>query len=107
MPRQFTIPLEPPTRNTTLSLLRAFPFYGTVVKHQRSSSMSGIATFADERIRCPRCTIYPVVQSAVELLPEVHYLTLRCPSCFIVYDAQVPFAPAQALTESTFSLSAS
>ncbi len=61
--------------------------------------MNKIATTAEKDIRCPRCAAYPLVQSAIELRPGVEYLTLRCPSCLIVYDAQVPFAPVPALSD--------
>jgi rubredoxin len=52
--------------------------------------MSGVSTTADGRVRCPRCRAGPTVQSAIELRPGVEYLTLRCSSCGVVYDAQVP-----------------
>ena len=50
----------------------------------------------DKCTRCPRCGVHSNMQSAVELRPGAHYLTLRCISCGVVYDAQVPSAPAMA-----------
>ena len=61
--------------------------------------MSAIGNIADERMRCPRCRAYPMVQSAIELRPRLQYLTLRCNSCAIVYDAQVPSPAALSETE--------
>jgi rubredoxin len=55
--------------------------------------MNEAATIPDKFIRCPRCGAYPALQSAMALRPGVEYLTLRCPFCAIVYDAQVPSAP--------------
>jgi phage FluMu protein Com len=60
--------------------------------------MNEAATIPDERIRCPRCGATPAFQSATELRPGVQYLTLRCPCCAIIYDAQVPFTPVTAQT---------
>jgi hypothetical protein len=65
--------------------------------------MNEIVTFAEKDIHCLRCAANPLVQSATELRPGVQYLTLRCPCCLIVYDAQVAFAP-QALRDSALSL---
>jgi hypothetical protein len=62
--------------------------------------MKKIVTFAEKDIRCARCAAYPTLQSATELRPGVQYLTLRCPCCLIVYDAQAPFAPAPGLSDS-------
>jgi hypothetical protein len=50
------------------------------------SAMASLRTI----VRCPRCRSRPTVQSAIELRPGVEYLTLRCTSCGLVYDAQVP-----------------
>ena len=61
--------------------------------------MNKIATTAEKDIRCPRCAASPLMQSTTELRPGVQYLTLRCPCCLIVYDAQVPFAPVPALSD--------
>lgn len=44
-------------------------------------------------VRCPRCRSRPNVQSAIELRPGVEYLTVRCASCGLVYDAQMPSDP--------------
>jgi hypothetical protein len=38
------------------------------------------------------------VQSAIELRPGVEFLTLRCVSCGLVYDAQVPSDPTKFMT---------
>src|ERR1700747_3336098 len=51
--------------------------------------MSNVSTIADKRMRCPRCSARPAVQNAVELRPGIKYLTLRCISCRLVYNAQV------------------
>jgi len=51
--------------------------------------MSNVSTIADKRMRCPRCSARPAVQNAVELRPGIEYLTLRCISCGLVYNAQV------------------
>jgi hypothetical protein len=50
------------------------------------STMARMSTI----VRCPRCRSRPTVHSAIELRPGVEYLTLRCTSCGLVYDAQVP-----------------
>lgn len=52
--------------------------------------MENSRTIAANRSRCPRCSARSTIQSAVELRPGVHYLTLRCISCGLVFDAQVP-----------------
>jgi transcription elongation factor Elf1 len=44
-------------------------------------------------VHCPRCRSRPTVQSAVALRPGVEYLTLRCASCGLLYDGQVPSEP--------------
>jgi rubredoxin len=50
--------------------------------------------------RCPRCGSPSIVLSATELRPGFEYLTLRCTSCHLVYDAQVPWpAPGSEETE--------
>ena len=54
-----------------------------------ASKMSNVSTIADKRMRCPRCSARPAVQNAVELRPGIKYLTLRCISCRLVYNAQV------------------
>ncbi|MDQ1390987.1 MAG: hypothetical protein QOF56_4441 [Acidobacteriaceae bacterium] len=48
--------------------------------------------------RCPRCRSRATVQSAIELRPGVEFLTLRCVSCGLVYDAQVPSDPTKFMT---------
>ena len=50
------------------------------------STMARMSTI----VRCPRCRSRPTVHSAIELRPGVEHLTLRCTSCGLVYDAQVP-----------------
>jgi uncharacterized Zn finger protein len=52
----------------------------------------------DDQVGCPRCGACPEFLSETELRPGVEYLTLRCHSCGIVYDAQVPFTPAATQT---------
>jgi transcription elongation factor Elf1 len=49
-------------------------------------------------VRCPRCRSQPTVQSAIELRPGVEYVTLRCTSCGLLYDAQMPSEPKKAST---------
>ena len=61
--------------------------------------MIPFTTFADEHICCPRCGACPELQSETELRSGVEYLTLRCHSCGIVFDAQVPI---QLTTAQTF-----
>lgn len=56
---------------------------------------------ADKRMRCPRCRARSTVQSVIEIRPGIQYLTLRCVSCHIVYDAQVQAPHA---TPSTLSI---
>ena len=58
--------------------------------------MSNVSTIADKRVRCPRCRARPAVQNAVELRPGITYLTLRCTSCGLVYNAQMQADPATA-----------
>jgi DNA-directed RNA polymerase subunit RPC12/RpoP len=58
------------------------------------SEMVTLGTIA----RCPRCRSRPTVQSAVALRPGVEYLTLRCASCGLVYDAQAPSDPTRLAT---------
>ena len=45
------------------------------------------------RPRCPKCRARPTVQSVVEIRSGFEYLTLRCTSCALVYDAQVHTDP--------------
>jgi transcription elongation factor Elf1 len=54
------------------------------------------STVDDRRMRCPRCCGRSTIQTGIELRPGVQYLTLRCISCGLVYDAQVPFGPSSA-----------
>jgi hypothetical protein len=42
------------------------------------------------RPRCPKCRAHPTVQNVVPIRSGFEYLTLRCTSCGLVYDAQVP-----------------
>jgi hypothetical protein len=58
---------------------------------------AGMATLSTI-VRCPRCRSRPTVQSAIELRPGVEYLTLRCASCGLLYDAQVPSEPKKVST---------
>jgi rubredoxin len=51
--------------------------------------MEDSGTILANRSRCPRCKARSTIQSAVQLRPGVHYLTLRCISCGLVFDAQV------------------
>jgi transcription elongation factor Elf1 len=50
--------------------------------------MANGSTIVSGGLRCPRCRARSAVQSAVELRPGVQYLTLRCISCGLVFDAQ-------------------
>jgi hypothetical protein len=45
------------------------------------------------RPRCPKCRARPTVQNAVQIRIGFEYLTLRCMSCGLVYDAQVHTDP--------------
>jgi transcription elongation factor Elf1 len=45
------------------------------------------------RPRCPKCRARPTVQSVVQIRAGFEYLTLRCTSCGLVYDAQVHTDP--------------
>jgi hypothetical protein len=65
-----------------------------VVALEAGSEMVTLGTIA----RCPRCRSRPTVQSAVTLRPGVEYLTLRCASCGLVYDAQAPSDPTRPAT---------
>ena len=47
------------------------------------------------RPRCPKCQARPTVQSVVQIRAGFEYLTLRCTSCGLVYDAQVHTDPLQ------------
>ena len=58
--------------------------------------MTSASMISDKRTRCPQCRGRAAVQGAIELLPGVEYLTLRCISCATVYDAQVPSNRAEA-----------
>ena len=58
------------------------------------STMATLTTI----VRCPRCRSRPTVQSAIELRPGVEYLTLRCGSCGLLYDGQVPSEPKKVST---------
>ena len=61
------------------------------------STMATLTAIVD----CPRCRSRPTVQSAIELRPGVEYLTLRCVSCGLLYDAQVPSRPKKVSASST------
>jgi hypothetical protein len=65
-----------------------------VIALDAGSEMVTLGTIA----RCPRCRSRPTVQSVVALRPGVEYLTLRCASCGLVYDAQVPSDPTRPAT---------
>jgi hypothetical protein len=39
---------------------------------------------------CPKCRSRPTVQSVVPIRSGFEYLTLRCTTCGLVYDAQMP-----------------
>jgi rubredoxin len=54
------------------------------------STMTNVSTIAPSGMRCPRCQSRTTVQNAIELRPGVEYLTLRCISCGLIYNAQVP-----------------
>ena len=58
--------------------------------------MTSPSMISDKRTRCPKCRGRATVQSTIELLPGIRYLTLRCISCATVYDAQVPSSPSLA-----------
>jgi DNA-directed RNA polymerase subunit M/transcription elongation factor TFIIS len=45
------------------------------------------------RPRCPKCRARPAVQNAVQMRSGFEYLTLRCTSCGLVYDAQMHTDP--------------
>jgi hypothetical protein len=49
-----------------------------------------VSTIAPSGMRYPRCQSRTTVQNAIELRPGVEYLTLRCISCGLIYNAQVP-----------------
>ena len=51
--------------------------------------MTAIVDITEMRTRCPRCGAGSTVQSAIEVRPGSEYLTLRCTSCALVFDAQV------------------
>jgi hypothetical protein len=55
-----------------------------------------ISTVSDRGARCPQCRSRAAIQSTIELTPGINYLTLRCISCAVIYDAQVPANPALA-----------
>lgn len=71
------------------SVLPAWP-----LRFDAGSEMVTLSTI----VRCPRCRSRPTVQSAVALRPGVKYLALRCASCGLVYDAQVPSNPTRPAT---------
>jgi hypothetical protein len=41
------------------------------------------------RPHCPKCRARPTIQNVVQIRSGFDYLTLRCTSCGLVYDAQV------------------
>ena len=43
--------------------------------------------------RCPKCRSRPTVQSVVPIRSGFEYLTLRCTTCGLVYDAQMHTDP--------------
>jgi uncharacterized Zn finger protein len=51
--------------------------------------MTVIVDIAEMRMRCPRCGVSSTILSAVDVRPGFQYLTLRCNSCAILFDAQV------------------
>jgi phage FluMu protein Com len=57
--------------------------------------MTVIVDIAQMRMRCPRCRAVSTVQSAIDVRPGFQYLTLRCMSCAIVFDAQVATAEGE------------
>jgi rubredoxin len=45
------------------------------------------------RPRCPKCRARPTIQNVVSIRFGFEYLTFRCTSCGLVYDAQVHTNP--------------
>jgi len=43
--------------------------------------------------QCPKCRARPTIQSVISIRSGFEYLTLRCTSCGLVYDAQVHTEP--------------
>jgi uncharacterized Zn finger protein len=43
--------------------------------------------------QCPKCRARPTIQSVISIRSGFEYLTLRCTSCRLVYDAQVHTDP--------------
>jgi hypothetical protein len=54
------------------------------------------STISDKRSRCPHCRARASVHGTVEIMPGVHYRTLRCIFCAHVFDDEVPANPALA-----------
>ena len=71
---------------------------------QRTSTMANLRSSVRSGTRCPRCRSRAAVQSAIELRPGVEFLTLRCVSCGLVYDAQVPSDPTRFATSANEKL---
>jgi hypothetical protein len=55
--------------------------------------MTAVINIAEMRTRCPRCGVSSTTLSAVDVRPG--FLTLRCNSCAILFDAQVATAAGQ------------
>jgi transcription elongation factor Elf1 len=55
--------------------------------------MSEPATAPSGPPRCPKCRSRPTVQSVVPIRTGFKYVTLRCTTCGLVYDAQMHTDP--------------
>ena len=49
------------------------------------------------RPHCPKCRARPTIQNVIQIRSGFDYLTLRCTSCGLVYDAQVTQVPSDPL----------
>jgi hypothetical protein len=82
-----------------VAIARALAMSGTFVLHDRfilqDHQMTVIVDIAEMRMRCPRCRANSTILSAVDIRPGFQYLTLRCNSCVILFDAQVATAEGQ------------
>ena len=60
------------------------------------SSEPVASTASLERQRCPKCRALANVQNVVPIRAGFEYLTLRCTSCGLVFDAQIHTDPPKA-----------
>jgi hypothetical protein len=94
--RVAVLPVDPLTKERVDGFIQELEV--ELGEDQRTSTIANLRSPVRSGTRCPRCRSRAAVQSASELRPGVEFLTLRCFSCGLVYDAQVQSDPTKFMT---------